>query len=137
MYGPMYHNFRLYLRDRVLRLTLYSESIFEAIDEIFIALFSLSRFISFIGRLCGRSRNYFNLDILSLSRTPVNIYLILYTVTPFNRTLFSLIYFFRAYKSVFNSVNYFIYNILIALSVSVIRVIRSVYRLTGVTISLI
>ena len=40
----MHHDFRLYLRDRVLRLTLCFKPIFEAIDEVFIALFSLSRF---------------------------------------------------------------------------------------------
>ena len=72
----MHHNFRLYLRDRVLRFTLYSKSIFEAISKVFIILFLLFKF--FIKRLRKRPRNYLNLNILFSSRVTVNIYLIFY-----------------------------------------------------------
>ena len=137
MYGVTQRFFRPYLRDRVLRPTLCSKFILRTINKVLIVLSSLSKSISFIKRLRERPRNRFNLGILSLSRATINICLILYTVTPFNRTRFPLIYFFYIYKSVFNLANYFIYNILIVLSVSAIRVTRSVYYSTGIIISLI
>ena len=125
-YGSMTHDFRPYLRDRVLRLTLCSISIFKVIDEVFIALSSFSKFISFIGRLRGRLHGRFSAGVLSLSRATVNTCLVLYIITLFIRIFFPLIYFFYIFKSIFYLINYFVYNILIALNISAIRVIRSV-----------
>ena len=106
-------------------------------NEVFIVLFSLSRSTSFVGRLHGRPRGNFNLGVLFLSRPTVNTYLILYIAILFYRIRFILIYFFYIYKSVFNLINYFIYSIFIALSVSFMRIIYSVYRLVSVIISLV
>ena len=113
-------------RDRVLRLTLCFKSIFEAINEVSIALSSFSRSTSFIGRLRGCPRGHFSTGVFSSSRVISNTCGILYTATPSIQTSFLLIYFFYACKSESNSVNCFFYNILIVLSVSTIRVIRFV-----------
>ena len=115
-----------YLRDRVLRFIFYFKFISKAIDKVFIILFSFFKFIFFIKRLRKRPRDYFNVNVFSSSCAIFNIYGVLYIIIPFNRIRFPLICFFYIFKSNSNSVNYFFCNILIVLSVSIIRVIRSV-----------
>ena len=118
--------FQSYLRDRVLRFTFCFKSISKTINKIFIVLSSLFKSTFFIRRLRKRPRGRFNINVFFSSCAIFNIYGVLYIITPFNRTRFPLVCFFYIFKSNFNSVNCFFCNILIALSVSAIRVIRFV-----------
>ena len=112
VYGHSVNPIQSALRNRVLRLTLSSNSIFKLLDEIAIALF-LSFFSTFlIKRFRGRLRGRLGFIVCLfafLLRIISSTFSTLYTETPFNLIRLLLKCFFYLFKSCFCYLIYFYY----------------------------